>query len=1022
MTFAIAFLLAASPALADPIPAPLSGISGEAWAPRKVLRGKPDDSVTPLMRFSPKGDILLASDAYWEVGTGLRLAARGQRLKPGGRLSFSFEEGPAQYGNLAAFDRDWRRAVFCDKGCSVWDTAAQRWLLKEKPLELSESFLSPSPSGSLLVDADASVYDAESGRRVYKGRHGSFPRSAFTPDGTLLAVAENRSVILLDTVKWKPVRTIEMGYNAFTMAISPDGKSLAMAGVPMDSFVLQVFDLETGSKRLWQLCQRKTDYLHWTPPSFSPDSKQILTHCGDEHVQAWDIASGTLAQELAFPKNPVRGLAFSPDGSTLATGHADGAIILWSKEPAAEILAGKIAADPSAQKALEAERDEKLAALSIQPKGEFESTREHQERVAQAQAQQQALREEYAAKIAESKNTAEEHARQAAELRRLQSVPYRSKAELGRYDADKGGYYGSFSGKDFFAPVPRETAPGLREKAKDLVITATLRPLDSVHAGLADASLWDGVSKDRYPIALTEQASPTVQAVPGLSILSLDFSDESGDGLLDAGENAEVRVAFKNSGKGQAFGVNLELSLDFPGVDFPAKTEVGPLAPGKEKALAVRLRGQEGLRSGEARLKAVLTEADGFDSAPMLLAFKTRESFPPGLKLVGVEAQDPDGGRSLSKGKECFLTLTVRNEGKGPAADVRAEISASDPAIRFLGESSAGLGALGPGESKTASFNVAVARRYSGPALLPMTLELKERTGRFTAKPELRLALGEEPLAPTVVRVPSKEAAAPEPAAGVESPPELPPSAKPFGDKDFAVVMGIERYRNVPKSDYSYDDAKLVKGYLLALGLPERNIETLTDDGATFTGIKKSLETWLANRVKAGGRVFVYYSGHGAPDSGSGAAYLLPHDGDPNYLADTAYPLGRLYASLGRLPAKEVLVVLDSCFSGAGGRSVLAKGARPLVLLKQETGLPSNMAVLSASDASQTSNSSPEKRHGLLTYHFLEAVRSGSKDLAEAYARLKPRVEDEAKAVHNASQTPALMHAGGLEGRFLLRR
>lgn len=38
-----------------------------------------------------------------------------------------------------------------------------------------------------------------------------------------------------------------------------------------------------------------------------------------------------------------------------------------------------------------------------------------------------------------------------------------------------------------------------------------------------------------------------------------------------------------------------------------------------------------------------------------------------------------------------------------------------------------------------------------------------------------------------------------------------------------------------------------------------------------------------------------------------------------------------LYHNLGQLKAKRVVVALDSCFSGAGGRSVLASGVKPLV-------------------------------------------------------------------------------------------
>ena len=42
-------------------------------------------------------------------------------------------------------------------------------------------------------------------------------------------------------------------------------------------------------------------------------------------------------------------------------------------------------------------------------------------------------------------------------------------------------------------------------------------------------------------------------------------------------------------------------------------------------------------------------------------------------------------------------------------------------------------------------------------------------------------------------------------------------------------------------------------------------------------------------------------------------------------------PLAQVLKQLSETPAKQVLALVDTCFSGAGGRSVLPAGARPLV-------------------------------------------------------------------------------------------
>ena len=115
------------------------------------------------------------------------------------------------------------------------------------------------------------------------------------------------------------------------------------------------------------------------------------------------------------------------------------------------------------------------------------------------------------------------------------------------------------------------------------------------------------------------------------------------------------------------------------------------------------------------------------------------------------------------------------------------------------------------------------------------------------------------------------------------------------------------------------------------------------------------------------------------------------------------------------------MVLLDSCFSGSGGRSVLAKGARPLVMIPGATVLPSNMAVLTATQGSQISTSSPEKEHGVFTYYFLKAIKDGKKDLSEIYEYIKPLIEDEAKSL-NVSQSPSITpEPAKIKGRFNLR-
>jgi len=228
----------------------------------------------------------------------------------------------------------------------------------------------------------------------------------------------------------------------------------------------------------------------------------------------------------------------------------------------------------------------------------------------------------------------------------------------------------------------------------------------------------------------------------------------------------------------------------------------------------------------------------------------------------------------------------------------------------------------------------------------------------------------------------------------------------------YAIVIGVENYRqNLPKADFAAHDARIMTEYLTkVMGYPEENVVTLMNDHAAKSDLEKYFEKWLSNNVEKEGTVFVYYSGHGAPNPNTGDAYLVPYDGDPSFIEQTGYSLKRLYQNLNKLPAKKIIVVLDSCFSGAGGRSVLAKGARPLVMNMDKQVLHSDrIAVLSAAAGNQISSTYEEKGHGLFTYFFLKGIKDGNSELATLYNYIKPQVERIARKTYNNEQTPGLI-------------
>jgi uncharacterized caspase-like protein len=236
--------------------------------------------------------------------------------------------------------------------------------------------------------------------------------------------------------------------------------------------------------------------------------------------------------------------------------------------------------------------------------------------------------------------------------------------------------------------------------------------------------------------------------------------------------------------------------------------------------------------------------------------------------------------------------------------------------------------------------------------------------------------------------------------------------------KAAALIIGVEQYRQgLQSADFAAHDAEVMKEYLTkGLGFPEGNVALLLDEQAGRSDLEKYIEHWLPNHSDKDTTVIVYYSGHGAPNPTTGEGFLIPYDGDPSFLEVTGYPLKRLYDQLAKLPAKDILVVLDSCFSGSGGRSVIAKGARPMVVTVDNPVLVSEkMAVLTASSGTQISSTYHDKGHGLLTYFLLKGLLGGVDANAEGvrltdlHTYIQGQVQDVARREYNNDQTPQLI-------------
>ncbi|HEX9933704.1 MAG TPA: caspase family protein, partial [bacterium] len=172
------------------------------------------------------------------------------------------------------------------------------------------------------------------------------------------------------------------------------------------------------------------------------------------------------------------------------------------------------------------------------------------------------------------------------------------------------------------------------------------------------------------------------------------------------------------------------------------------------------------------------------------------------------------------------------------------------------------------------------------------------------------------------------------------------------------------------------------KKYLInTFGYREENIifiknGTKTDFEIIF-GTDDVPEGRLYNYVKSNrSDVFVYYSGHGAPDPASRKPYFMPVNCDPYVnLRIGGYSLETFYKNLEKLPAKSITVVIDACFSGSSQQGNIIKNASPMFIDVQFPMIGAKCNVFSSATGDQIASWYPEGNHSLFTYFFLRAVR-----------------------------------------------
>jgi len=248
----------------------------------------------------------------------------------------------------------------------------------------------------------------------------------------------------------------------------------------------------------------------------------------------------------------------------------------------------------------------------------------------------------------------------------------------------------------------------------------------------------------------------------------------------------------------------------------------------------------------------------------------------------------------------------------------------------------------------------------------------------------------------------------------------IPIDSNASNENTFVLIIGNEKYKFESQVKFSENDASIFQKYCeKTLGIPTRNIKDI--DNATV-GVFLDGLTWLANwtKIKNGtAKIIFYYAGHGMPDEKSKQSFLLPVDGNSEN-PSTIIGLDIILSKLTEYPSKQVLVIMDACFSG-GTRDdniLLAGNTRGVKIKPKETGLPTNLILMSASSGEETAFPYEDKRHGLFTYFLLKELQDtkGNCTLSELYNYVNQKVSENAMYFHNGKmQTPNLRVGTNLE-------
>ncbi|MBM3879460.1 MAG: hypothetical protein FJ387_07025 [Verrucomicrobia bacterium] len=190
----------------------------------------------------------------------------------------------------------------------------------------------------------------------------------------------------------------------------------------------------------------------------------------------------------------------------------------------------------------------------------------------------------------------------------------------------------------------------------------------------------------------------------------------------------------------------------------------------------------------------------------------------------------------------------------------------------------------------------------------------------------------------------------------------------------WAILIGINGYdRSLGRLKYCVRDCRRVAAALPAgdAGFTFERVLVMSDDAEqghrpTYTNIIGWLASWLS-RPGSQDTVLVYFAGHGIERDGK--CYLVPQDAQYHTLEQTGIPVHYVQEKLRQCRARQKILVLDTCHSGAG-RDVNALSAGMLAALAAGEGI----YTITSCNKNERSYEFDEVEQGAFSHFFAAAL------------------------------------------------